>query len=179
MTRTMSELHALAARGAARGIEVKVYSQFSEDLPGDLTRHVLTAEPDLVVLSPSTEYTPHDLFPRTVVFRGDGPSIAAAVAVHQQSGADGGAAMQVAAQIAVTRGLPLVLVGGHGRRERGTVAALGRHGIDVQAGEVPDVALIVGTAADVDAHLIVHGRRDDEIDNINDWASLVSAERQA
>lgn len=59
------------------------------------------------------------------------------------------------------------------------VAELGKHGIDADAGEVPDGALIVGTVADSDAHLVVHARRDDEADNIDEWASLVSAERQA
>jgi len=44
---------------------------------------------------------------------------------------------------------------------------------------VPDGALIVGTVADSDAHLVVRARRDDEADNIDEWASLVSAERQA
>ncbi|PZS28372.1 MAG: cation/H(+) antiporter [Pseudonocardiales bacterium] len=179
MTRTMSELHALAARGAARGIEVKSYSQFSEDLPGDLTRHVLTAEPDLVVLSPTTEFTPHDLFPRTVVYQAAGPAVPAVVAVYHRAGADGGAAIQVAAQIAVTKGLPLVLAGGQGRRDRGALSVLVKHGIDVQVGEVPAAALVVGSAVDADAHIVVHARRDDAVDSIDDWAGLVSAEGQA
>ncbi|MFN2519358.1 MAG: cation:proton antiporter [Jatrophihabitantaceae bacterium] len=179
MTRTMSQLHALAARGAGRGIEVKVYSQFSEDVPGDLTRHVLNAEPDLVLLTTSTELAPHDLLPRTVVRRTDGPAVATAVAVYQQHGADGAAALQVAAQLAVSKGLQLVLAGGHGRRDRSALAELSKHGIDVNAGEVPDGALVVGNAADADAHLIVHARPDEAADNIDEWASLVSAERQA
>ena len=179
MTRTMSELHALAARGAGRGIEVTVYSKFSEDLPADLTRHVLNAEPDLVLIPASTEFVRHDLLPRMVLRRADGPAMPTAVAVYQQHDGDGAAALQVAAQIAVSKRLPLMLAGGHGRRDRGMVAELGKHGIDADAGEVPDGALIVGTVADSDAHLVVHARRDDEADNIDEWASLVSAERQA
>ncbi|PZS16103.1 MAG: cation/H(+) antiporter [Pseudonocardiales bacterium] len=179
MTRTMSELHALAARGAERGIDVTVYSQFSEDVPADLTRHVLNAEPDLVLLSAFTELAPHDLLPRTVVRRVDGPPVPTAVVVYQQQGSDGAAALQVAAQLAVSKRLQLVLAGGHGRRDRGAMAELSKHGIDVDAGDVPDGALIVGTAADIDAHLIVHARPDEEVDNIDEWASLVAAERQA
>jgi hypothetical protein len=114
-----------------------------------------------------------------VLRRADGPALPTAVAVYQQHDGDGAAALQVAAQIAVSKRLPLMLAGGHGRRDRGMVAELGKHGIDADAGEVPDGALIVGTVADSDAHLVVHARRDDEADNIDEWASLVSAERQA
>jgi len=180
MTHTMSDLHTLAARGAGRDIDVTVYSQFSEDLPADLTRHVLNAEPDLLLISATTELEPHDLLPRTVVRRRlDGLANPTAVAVYQGSDADGTAALHVAAQIAASTRLPLILAGGHGRRDRGMLAELAKHGIEADVGEVPDNALIVGTATDADAHFVVHARRDDQPDNIDEWAALVSPERQA
>jgi Kef-type K+ transport system membrane component KefB len=179
MTRTMAELHALAARGAGRNVDTSVYSQFSDDLAADLTRHVLTADPDLVVLPTGVALRPDDLLPRLVVRRPDGPAVPTAVAIRPAPGADGAAALQVAAQIATSRGLSLVLAGGHGRRERGTVAELVRHGIDVIAGEVPEGALVVGTEGDLDAHLVVHGRPDEAGDDIDSWAGLVSTEGHA
>jgi Kef-type K+ transport system membrane component KefB len=179
MTQTMSELHALAARGHGRDVEVTVHSQFSENLAADLTRHILTADPDLAVLRGETALAPHNMLPRTVEFRAHGPELSTAVAVRQHPGADGGAALQVAAQIAVGRGLPLVLAGGHGRRDRGALTDLTRRGIDVTAGEVPEGALIVGSASDADAHLVVHARPDDTADDVDAWAGLISTERQS
>lgn len=175
MTRTMSELHSLAARGAGRDVQTTVYSQFSEDLSADLTRNILTADPDIVVLPATTELAPHDMMPRTVVRRAIGPAEPTAVAVRQGQGADADTALQVATQIAVSRGVGLVLVGGQRRRDRGTVTELARRGIDVTVGDVPAGALVVGIEADVDAHLVVHARPDDEVDDIDSWAVLVSS----
>jgi hypothetical protein len=56
---------------------------------------------------------------------------------------------------------------------------LTRRGIDVTAGEVPEGALIVGSASDADAHLVVHARPDDTADDVDAWAGLISTERQS
>lgn len=181
MTRAMSELHALAERGAARGVEVSVYSQFSDDIAQDLTQHIVNVAPDLVVLPESAQLAPHDFLPRTVVRRAEPPPEPAAVALLRGSaGTDAEIALQVAVQIALSRQVGLVLVGGGGRRDRNVLAGLERHGITAASvGELPPRSIVVGTERDLDAQLVAHARRDDEIDDVNEWVSLVSAERQS
>ncbi|MHA3705244.1 cation:proton antiporter, partial [Jatrophihabitans sp. YIM 134969] len=49
MTKALQELHELAARVRVPGVEVTVFSQFSDDPAADLARHVATAEADVVV----------------------------------------------------------------------------------------------------------------------------------
>lgn len=176
MTRSMSELHALAARGAGRRVEVSVYSQFSADPAADLTRHIFNADPDLVVLPAGVELTADDMLPRTVVQRTPAPVGAPTIAVYQHAGAGGAAALQVATQLAATRGVPLVVAGGQGRRDRGILAELTRHGITVSAGDVPADALLVGVDADEGVHLVVRSRPDDEAEAVDAWAGLVTAQ---
>lgn len=180
MTRTMSELHALAERGAARGVDVSVYSQYSDDIAQDLTQHIVNVAPDLVVLPESAQLAPHDFLPRTVVRRAEPPSEPAAVALLRGSaGTDAEVALQVAVQIALSRDVGLVLVGGGGRRDRNILAGLERHGITASVGELPPRSIVVGTERDLDAQLVAHARRDDEVDDVNEWVLLVSAERQS
>lgn len=180
MTTNMTELHTLAGRATSRGIEVTVYSQFADDAAGDLTRQVRTADPDFLVLAEGTEMTPDDMLPRTVMLRSAVPSSPSAVAVFLRPGADASAALQVAAQIAAGRGLDLVLVGNAtGRRERGILGDLVRHGLPATAGDLPDNALIVGTPADSIAHLVVRSRPDDSVDDVDDWAPLLSVRTDA
>ncbi|MEO9139973.1 MAG: cation:proton antiporter [Jatrophihabitans sp.] len=177
MTTNMTELHTLAGRVSSRGIGVTVYSQFAEDAAGDLTRQVRTADPDFLVLAEGTELAPDDMLPRTVILRAAAPSDPSAVAVFLHAGADASAALQVAAQIAAGRGLDLVLVGNAtGRRERGVLADLVRHGLSATTGELPDHALVVGIDADATAHLVVRARPDDSIDDVDDWASKLSVQ---
>ena len=176
MTKTLAELHALAALGAGRGVEVPVYTKFSEDAPADLTRLIMEVEPDLVLLGRDTQLAPHDFMPRIVRQRSAPPADATAVAVLQRGGgADEAAALQVAAQLAVSRGVAVVLAGVHGRRDRGTVADLARHGIRVVAGEVSDETIVVGTVDEPGTHLVARARPDDEADSIDDWAGALSA----
>jgi hypothetical protein len=156
-------------------VETSVYAQFSEDLAADLTRHVLTADPDLVVVPPDASLAPHDMLPRVVLHRAAGPQPSSAVTVRQHGGADGSAALQVGTQLAVSRGLRLVLDGAQGRRERGAVTDLARHGIDVDTSAEPDDAFVVGTPVDEDAHVVVRARPDEDIDDIDSWAGLFVA----
>ncbi|WP_375484624.1 cation:proton antiporter [uncultured Jatrophihabitans sp.] len=173
MTRTMSELHTLAAAVGRAGVTVTAQAQFSDDIAADLTRYVVTAEPDLVVLTGSVELAPHELMPRILV-HGVEPVAPTAVAVPATHDAGGDAALQIAAQLAVSRQLSLVLVG-TGRRERGIAADLARRGIDASVGEVPEGALVVGPVAVPTTHFVARARPDDEINDINDWAGLVAA----
>ncbi|HET6876186.1 MAG TPA: cation:proton antiporter [Jatrophihabitans sp.] len=180
MTRTMSELHALARRGEARGIDVSVYSQFSDDLAKDLTQHIIDVAPDLVVLPASAQLAPHDFLPRTVVRRAELPLEVASVAVLRNgAGADVQVALQVAVQIALGRQVALVFVGGGSRRDRAVLAGLERHNISASVGELPPRSIVVGTERDQNAHLVARARSDDEVDDVDEWVSLVSAERQS
>jgi Kef-type K+ transport system membrane component KefB len=176
MTRTLSELHALAARGASSGVGTLVHAKFSEhDLPTDLTRMIIDIEPDLVVLDAETELAPHDLMPRTVRQRVAPPADATEVAVLPGGGnANAAAALQVATQLAVGRGLPLVLVGDHARRDR-IVSELVRHKIAASAGETSDTSIVVGGVDTIGIHLLARARPDDEAASIDDWVGSLSA----
>lgn len=174
MTANMNELHSLGARAVARGVELSVFSQFSDDRSGDLARQVRTADPDLLVLTEDIPIASDDMLPRTVLVRAGVPAAPSAVAVLVHPGADGAFALQVGTELAVSRGLDLVLVGGAGRRERSAVSDLARHGITARAADLPPGALVVGVAADADAHLVVQTRRDESADDVDDWAGHLS-----
>ena len=179
MTRTMAALHALAARATARSVGVSVYSQFSENITADLTRHVIAADADLVLRPAGVTLQAHPLMPRTVTRAPNATSGAMVVAVRvADGGADTAVALQVATQIAVGTGAALVLIGAAGRREREVLAELSKHGIDAHSGDAPEDALIVGTTGSPGVAIVARARPDDEIDHIEEWASLVSAERQ-
>jgi Kef-type K+ transport system membrane component KefB len=174
MTRTLSELHTLAARGTGRGVRTPVHAKFSEhDLPTDLTRMIIDIEPDLIVLDAETELAPHNFMPRIVRQRAAPPIGATEVAALPGGGnADAAAALQVATQLAVSRGLPLVLVGDHGRR---IVNELVRRGIDASAGDTSDTSIVVGGVETIGTHLLARARPDDEAASIDDWVGSLSA----
>jgi Kef-type K+ transport system membrane component KefB len=175
MTRTLADLHALAARSTGRDVRTPVHAKFSEhDLPTDLTRMIIEIEPDLVVLDAETELAPHDLMPRIVRQRAAPPAGATDVAVVSGGGAAAtAAALQVATQLAVGRGLPLVVAGDPGRRGR-VVSDLARHKIDASAGEATDTSIVVGGTEAIGTHLLARARPDDEAASIDDWADTLS-----
>ena len=160
MTGTMNELQALAHRAERRGVPAIVQSRFSEDVRGELPSFVAAAEPDTVILRPDSAVPAS--WPRT------GPSSSSpccgtppapsAVAVRWARGADGAAAVQVAAQLAVANQLGLVLTPDGGRPTT-AAADLARRGLTACAGRPPPGALLVAAAGDsADAHLTVVGR---------------------
>ena len=174
MTRTLADLHALAARGAGRGVEAPVYAKYSEnDLSEELTRLITEVEPDLVLLDQETKLAPHDFMPRIVRQRSAPAPDAAEVAALQRGGsADAAAALQVAAQLSVGRNLPLVIVGGRGER---IAAELAKHGIVARAGEAHENAIVVGSVDESGTNLVARARPDDEAQNIDEWAGSLSA----
>lgn len=177
MTQTLASLHTLGAAVHRDGVTITAKVQFSEDIPTDLTRYVVTAEPDLVVLTGSVELAPHELMPRILV-HGAEPAAVTAVAVPATHDSGGDAALQIAAQLAVGRGLPLVLLGG-GRRERGIAAELVKRGLHASTGDVPEGALVVGSVAGPTTHFVARARPDDEINDIDDWAGALAASAAA
>ncbi len=179
MTSGMAELHALAARGKAKGVRVGVFSQFSEDIEADLTRYILDADPDLVLLTPSVQLADHTLMPRTISLTALPAATPLAIEVALGSEPDHEVALQAGTQLAAVRNLPLVLTDGSGRRERAVLAELARHGIRAELGAPRDDALVIATEPSERAHLVARARRDDELQGIDEWAVLVSAGRQS
>jgi Kef-type K+ transport system membrane component KefB len=178
MTRTLSDLHTLAGRGAGRGVETPVHVKYSEnELSVDLTRLITDLEPDLVLLDGETAVAPHNFMPRIVRQQLTAPDGATEIAVLLHGGgADEAAAVQVGAQLATARGLPLVLVGGRGQR---LAAELTRRGIDARGGDRSDTAVVVGSTDAPGTHLVARARPDDAADIIDDWAGSLSAPEPA
>lgn len=177
VTRAISGLHEVGARVARPGVTVTAQVQFSEAISADLTRYVINAEPDVVVVTSTVEMAPHPFMPRVMV-HGVEPETPSAVAVSPTNDSGGDAALQLAAAIAVARDLPLVLIGS-GRRERGLAGELSKRGLAARAGEVPDGALVVGAVAGPTVHFVARARPDEEVKDIDDWAGLVTAGRHA
>ena len=177
MTVVMARLHALAERAGARGAPATVLSRFSDDVADELSVYVRAAEPDTIVLDSG-----HDPFEdqayaairadgrtRLVTVSGPVPDVPAAVAVYSGHGADASAALNVAAQLAAARRLPLVLAGGDGRRSRSGLADLTHRGIQASSGPPPDGALLVAgedgaAAVGAGAHLTVRAGSSEDIE---------------
>jgi len=188
MTVVMDQLHALAARAAARGAPATVLSRFSDDVAGELSAYVAAAEPDTIVLD-----SRHDPFEdvayaairadsrtRLVTAASRTPEAPSAVAVYSGHGGDGSAALNVATQLAAARHLALVLAGGDGRRSRAGLADLTHRGIQARSGPPPEGALIVAgedgaAAATTGVHLTVRAGSGEDIEARPEIATPVSA----
>ncbi|MGN6605846.1 MAG: cation:proton antiporter [Jatrophihabitans sp.] len=179
MTSTLSTLHGLAARGAGRGVTTRVHAKFSEgDLADDLTALIMDVDPDVVVLDADTRLASHDFMPRIVRRRAAAPATVGSVAVLAgRGGADTAVAVQVAAALALSRGVPLVVTGG-GRAER-IAGDLTRHGIAATSGDIGDDTLVVGHADERGTHLVARARPAEEADQIDEWAGTLSARTPA
>jgi hypothetical protein len=173
MAKTLADLHTLAGRGTGRGVEMRVHAKFSEgELGADLTQLITDVLPDLVLLDAETQLAPHDFMPRIVRQRTAPPPAADSVAVLPGgNAADASAALQVAAQVAVAKGLELVLVG---KRDR-SLGDLTKHGIRAASGEVGEASVVVGAVDEPGTHLVARARPDDEAVTIDDWAGSLSA----
>jgi Kef-type K+ transport system membrane component KefB len=173
MTKTLADLHSLAARGAGRGVETRVHAKFSEgELADELTRLITDVTPDLVLLDGETQLTQHDFMPRIVRQRATPPAAPSTVAVLPGgNAADASSALQVAAQLALAKGLSLTLVG---KRDR-ALGELSKHGINAVTGEVGDGAIVVGAVDEPGTHIVAQARPDDEAVTIDDWAGSLSA----
>jgi hypothetical protein len=158
MTRTMNELHGLGERASPPGVTAAVQSRFSDDIDAELPGYVAAAEPDTVVLRPGAappEALSADGAAQLVTVLREPPPAPSAVTAQWSRGADGGAAVQVGAQLAVAGRLNLVISPPGGRRAS-LAAELARGGIPATDGAPPDGALLVGAAGTGDgAHLAV------------------------
>ena len=145
MTQTMSRLQDLAAHV---GVPAVVQSRFSDDVGAELPGFVAAAEPGTVVLRPGTGES-EDLgaggTTQLVYMLRPLPSHPAAAVARLTRGADGDAAVQVAAQLSVGSGLDLVL-GPAGRHAASVAADLRKRGLRVESEAEPDGGIVVAAA---------------------------------
>jgi Kef-type K+ transport system membrane component KefB len=188
MTLVMGQLHAFTERAAARGAPATVFSRFSDDVVGELAAYVEAAEPDTIVLDANHDsYEDHayaairsDSRTRLVTASGPVPDAPTAVAVYSGHGGDASAALNVAAQLAAARHLPVVLTGADSRRSRSGMAELTHRGIQARSGPPPEGALLVvgedgAEAVDGEAHLTVRAGSSEDLEARPEIATPVSA----
>jgi Kef-type K+ transport system membrane component KefB len=187
MTLAIGQLHELTERAAARGAPAKVFSRPSADVPGELAAYVAAVEPDTILLD-SRHNTNEDRAyaairadsrTRLVGVSGNVPATPSAVAVYAGHGGDAAAALNVAAQLAAARHLPLVLAGADGRRGRSDLADLTHRGIQASSGPPPEGALVVvgedgATAVTTETHLTVRAGSAEDIEARPEIATPVS-----
>jgi hypothetical protein len=182
LTRVMAELEELARPVRVRGLAAPVLARFAADPAGELPAQVSANEPD-VLLVPAG----HPSYPAlraqatgrlvTVV---DTPPAWSTVLVRAGGGADGDAAVQVAAQLAASRGVPLAVAADArtGRRLAGLLTELANHGVTatlVKPGAVVSDSLVVAAdgADQTGAHLLVRERPDAELAAPSQWVPLL------
>jgi K+:H+ antiporter len=188
MTKTMATLNALAAEAEPDGVAATVQSRFSDDVEAELPGYVAAAEPDTIVLLPggtnAAALSRDGAAQLVYVIRPVPPAPTAAVA-RWSRGADGDAAVQVAAQLSVAAGLGLVLAPA-GRSQSSVAADLSKRGLVATAGSPPEGAIIVGPAGqdgepsvppgeDSDAHLTVVAGTLEASDDMDHWVQALTA----
>src|ERR1022692_1993268 len=199
MTQRMGRLRQLAERAKATGIPVVVQSRLSEDVPGELPGFLAAAGPDTIVLrqgaAAGAALSAEGTTQLVTVVRLPPPAPSAVVA-RWSRGPDGAAAVQVAAQLAVARGLDLVLIPA-GRPASSLAADLTKRGIPATAGSPPGGALVVAADdamttgltsdegsppasadRDGDAHLAVLAGSKELSDDLDQWVHALDGTRQ-
>jgi len=149
MTQTMATLHALAAEAAPDGVAATVQSRFSDNVEAELPNFVAAAEPDTIVLRPGSanaEALSRDGAAQLVYAMLPLPPVPTAAAAIWARGADGDAAVQVAAQLSVAGRLDLV-VAPAGRPRASIAAELSKRGLAAVSGRPPHGAILVGAAS--------------------------------
>ncbi len=175
-TRTAENLQALADRASARGVPTVVRSWFSQDMAAELPGYVAAAEPDTVVLGPGRTVREAlavggaDGAFQLVTVQRSLPEAPSAVAARWTPGEGGAAAVLVAAQLALSGRLKLV-ISPAGGRHASLAAGLTRDGIVVADGPPPAGAIIVTAAADSsgDAHLTVRAGIREASNDLDQW----------
>jgi Kef-type K+ transport system membrane component KefB len=166
MTRTMGELEVLAGQARGRGVAAPVLSRFTDDVARDLPGQLASTRADLVLVDTGEA----DAFTGQVVTVNAVPAGPTAVVLHWATSADGRAAAQVAARIAASRELELVVASGS-RRAAALAAELSGHGITARAGSPPgEGALVVAPDGVAGAHLLVRAGSGVEPPN---WAGIL------
>jgi Kef-type K+ transport system membrane component KefB len=170
MTRSTGQLQlqALADRVSSRGVPTVVLPRFSQDIAAKLPGYVAAGKPDTIVLGPDgipRETLAADGAAQLVTVLRSLPDGPGAVAALWAQGKSGAAAVQVARQLAVARGLALVISPAGGQcADR--AAELASDGIAASDGPPPAGAIIVAAAGSGgDAHLtVLAGARENSSD---------------
>ncbi|MGX5656328.1 cation:proton antiporter domain-containing protein [Geodermatophilus nigrescens] len=165
MATVAGELRALARRVEERGMQASVASRFSEDPWAEVTDLAGSSEADVVLVrsgwgiaegaradGQAGTLWPASLHGSVVTVSGElgEPGLAprGAVAVVQDGGADGRAALRLAAHAALGRSAPLQLRAGEGRRglRRGVADSLRKAGVTVEPESTALPSLLVAPA---------------------------------
>ena len=187
MTQTMASLHALAAEAAPDGVAATVQSRFSDDVEAELPSFVSAAEPDTIVLRPGSangEVLSRDGVAQLVYVMLPLPQVPPAAVALWVRGADGDAAVQVAAQLSVAGQLELV-VAPAGRPRASIAAELSKRGLAAVSGPPPDGAILVGAASraleapgetgeDRPPHLAVVAGTSEASDDMDTWVAALT-----
>ncbi len=190
LTRVMGELEQLAQPVRRRGLAVPVLARFAADPAAELPEQVGSNKPDVLLVA-----VDHPAYPalrevttgRLVTLLASPPAGWSSVLVRSAGGADADAAVQVGAQLAASRGVPLAVAadGRTGRRLAPVLAELVGHGVSAalvkpgetgDGAEVPaDGALVVAAdgAARAGVHLLVRERPDVELTEASAWVPLL------
>ena len=196
MTQTMARLQELAAD--AGGGHAMVQSRFSDDVSAELPGFVAAADPGTVVLRPGSGQVEalgaNGAIQLVYVLR-PLPAAPAATVVRWARGADGEAAVQVAAQLSVASGLDLVVTQS-GRQAASVAADLRKRGLPARSGTEPAGGIVVAPVSgleqadgheppaagshDSDVHLAVVAGTNEASDDMDQWVqALDSAHKQA
>jgi hypothetical protein len=184
MTQTMNKLKSLA--GHAGDVPAMVQSRFSDDVRAELPGYVAAANPGTIVLRPGSgqsEALSAGGATQLVYLLRPLPAEASAAVAWIARGADGDAAVQVAAQLSVGSGLDLRLVPS-GRLAAAVAAGLRKRGLRVETGTEPVGGIVVAPVAGAgtegpetatadarvsDVHLAVAAGTSEASDDLDSW----------
>ena len=166
ITAGMERLERLAARGREHGIPVRVISRPAADPAADLRELAEVIDPQLVLVAVGSELAAElirEVDRPVVALAPYAPPLATAeaVAVGWRSGADGDAALLVAARLAAGLGVGLQVTGASSaRRLSGLRKTLGERDVLLVEGADDAATFRVGTVDDVNVHATVTGETD-------------------
>ncbi|HEX5188777.1 MAG TPA: cation:proton antiporter [Streptosporangiaceae bacterium] len=184
MTQAMNKLKGLAAR--AGDVPAMVQSRFSDDVGAEMPAYVAAAGPGTVVLRPASgqpEAFAAGGATQLVYVLKPLPAEPRAAVAKLARGADGEAAVQVAAQLSVAGGLDLVLTP-PGRTASALVASLRKRGLPARTGDRPEGGIVVAAAADrhepgavgardSEVHLEVIAGTSEASDDLDNWVQAL------
>ncbi len=180
MTQTMNKLQGLATQ--AGDVRATVQSRFSDDVRAELPGYLSAAGPGTVVLRPGSgqpDALGADGATQLVYVLRPLPAGPAAAVAKLARGADGDAAVQVAAQLSVAGGLDLVLAPS-GRAAGSVAASLRKRGLQARSGNGPPGGILVAASGDrhepggaggrdSDVHLAVVAGTTEASDDMDHW----------
>ncbi len=194
MTKTMTRLQELAA--AAGGGHAMVQSRFSDDVGTELPGYVAAADPGTVVLRPGSgpaEALGASGTTQLVYLLRPLPAAPTAAIVRWARGADGAAAVQVAAQLSVASGVDLVVTPA-GRPATSVAADLRKRGLPARSGTGPAGGIVVapvsgleqadghqpwaGDSRASDVHLAVVAGTNEASDDMDQWVQALDSPHQ-